>query len=469
MANARYIRGERGGQLLCFNDFIYKRNRRKQGKDYYNCNYPGCLVKLQTFNNALAVLQNHGVHGHPPPDDTVASTAILEEAKRIIDGDPTKGVPKIWDQVLDWFERTFNYNGDLPEFIEFKSTLYRQRAESLPPLPANVHDIDFRAIDLVWSTTRRGTRFLLKHDRNWGITIFSSAEQLQVLSDCRSLLADGTFKTAPPPYQQLYTIHGIAGNRRIPLVFALMSNKGTGDYVRLLQLIKRYILRATNQPFAPNIIVTDYELGIKNALALELPGTMHRGCLFHFNKCIFAKVQDYGLVNAYRNIVEVQTYIRKIMALPFLPILLLRNNYNMHKQTPRNRRLIRRYPALARLNLYFERTWLNGPFPMLLWNVYDRPLRLRTTNTCEGWHNRWNDMVARIHPNIWYLLVCLKREEVAVYRAIRRFRANRRPPPQRRRYRLLNERIYQYKTEYLRNIKTLDEYWNAIKYACHQF
>ena len=182
MANARYIRGERGGQLLHYNGYIYKKKKEQRGKDYYQCNSNGCLVTLHTFANGLAVLQNNGVHIHPPPGDIVASAAVLEEAKRRIDADPTKHVPRVWEDVLDWYEQTHNNAGwILPEFSEFKSSLYRHRAESLPPLPNNINDIDFGAIDRTWSTTRRGTQFLRKHDTNWGITIFTTLEQLQVL------------------------------------------------------------------------------------------------------------------------------------------------------------------------------------------------------------------------------------------------------------------------------------------------
>ena len=165
MAYAQRIRGARGGELLFYNRFIYKINRRnKNGKDYYNCNAPNCHAKLLTLMNDLGVQRNHGVHGHPPPNDIVASAQILEEAKTRIDGDPTKGVPKIWEEVLDWFEQNHNYNGDLPEFVEFKSTLYRKRAESLPPLPVDAHGIDFRALDPVRrNTVSSETRCELGH------------------------------------------------------------------------------------------------------------------------------------------------------------------------------------------------------------------------------------------------------------------------------------------------------------------
>ena len=464
---AQHIRGERGGDLVLYNGFIYKKKKGKGQKDYYQCNDNGCLVTLHTLRNTLTVVQNAGVHTHNPPSDIVASTTVFEEAKRRIDADPTRHLPRLWEEVLNWYDLQYQDGWILPDFNEYRSSLYRHRSESLPPLPNSIHDIDFGAVNPTWSSTSRGTQFMLKHDTNWGITIFSSLEQLQILAASRFLLADGTFKSAPPPYAQLYTLHGIQNNRRIPLVFALMTNKATGDYVRLLQLVRRYVRRATGRPFDPELIVTDYELGMINAVGMELPNTTHVGCFFHFCQAIFKKVKEYGLVRAYRDQPRVQGFIRKIMALPFLPVLVLRVNYNLHKQ--QNRRLIRRYPALARLTLYFAMTWLNGSFPLPMWNVYNRHFRLRTTNGVEGWHKRWNGIVARTHPNIWYFIMSMKSEEIVIHRAIRKIRAHRPPPPQIRRYRMLNNMISQYKTEYEHNVKTLDEYWDHVQYACHQF
>ena len=121
MANAQYIRGPRGGQLLNYNGEIYKKKKEKGGKDYYQCDNKACRVTLHTLAGGLAVIHNNGEHRHPPPDDLIASAAIMEEAKRRITADPTKHVPLIWEDVLDWYERRHN-NAILPEFIDFKSS-----------------------------------------------------------------------------------------------------------------------------------------------------------------------------------------------------------------------------------------------------------------------------------------------------------------------------------------------------------
>ena len=102
---AQNIRGERGGLLVLYNGFIYKKKKTKSGKDYHQCNDDGCRVTLHTQQNTLIVMQNLGVHTHAPPGEIVAASDVLNEAKLRIDADPTRHVPRVWEEVLDWYER----------------------------------------------------------------------------------------------------------------------------------------------------------------------------------------------------------------------------------------------------------------------------------------------------------------------------------------------------------------------------
>ena len=166
--------------------------------------------------HTLVVVKYNGnhQHQHPPPDDIILSTVIIDEMKRRIDGDPTKHLPKMWEDVVEWHENAHGHGFVYPDFHEFKSTLYRHRPESLPPLPATINDIDFAAINHEWSRTHRGTQFLRKHDVNFGITIFTSLEQLELLANSRFNLADGTLRPRRhltnryTPYMGLRTIAG---------------------------------------------------------------------------------------------------------------------------------------------------------------------------------------------------------------------------------------------------------------------
>ena len=89
--------------------------------------------------------------------------------------------------------------------------------------------------------TKEGEPFLLfdsgpTEDR---IIIFSTARNLRLLASSKHWYGDGTFKTVPHLFYQLYTLHGIQVNNSIPLLYALLPDKTEATYVRLLQQVKQ--------------------------------------------------------------------------------------------------------------------------------------------------------------------------------------------------------------------------------------
>ena len=296
---------------------------------------------------------------------------------------------------------------------------------------------------------------------------------MQQLNNCTTLFADGTFRTAPHPYVQLYTLHGIVRDRRIPLCFSLLCSKTAGVYGRMLDIIKSYIRRTFRVVFAPTMVISDFELGFVNTVPLHLPTTTVLGCHFHFSKALYAKVNSLGLAPAYQNDAAVKRFVQLMMALAFLPMPLVRNSYNVLRHQPGQlgvrRNIFRQYPVLRVFCTYFENTWLNGPFPIPLWNVYTRHNLYRTINTCEGWHSRWNNRVGVVHPNIWRFIIYLQKEERQISRSIRQARRGVRPRQPRLHYRRLNQRIDDMKTQFTAGQLTLNMYWRSIRYACHQF
>ena len=90
-------------------------------------------------------------------------------------------------------------------------------------------------------------------------------------------------------------------------------------------------------------------------------------------------MQELGLQVAYSSDNAVYTYIRKLMALPFLP---------QHEIQPMFVRL-RLQAQTQPLVDYIRRQWIeNTMFPPKDWSVYRQPIR--TSNDIEGWHNALN-------------------------------------------------------------------------------
>uniref|UniRef100_A0A915J8B3 Transposase n=1 Tax=Romanomermis culicivorax TaxID=13658 RepID=A0A915J8B3_ROMCU len=116
------------------------------------------------------------------------------------------------------------------------------------------------------------------------------------------------------------------------------------------------------------------------------------GCNFHFTQALNRKLQNLGLREIWNNEGYPGEWIRCLKALAFLPESLVLTAFNA---------ILRNPPAyddgnnhLMDFRNYFENTWLNGRFPIKLWNQWENDSP-RTTNHAEGYHNRLNLMEVR--------------------------------------------------------------------------
>ena len=97
---------------------------------------------------------------------------------------------------------------------------------------------------------------------------------LEALSNSKITLCDGTFKCAPKPFQELFTIFGVKTGRKLPLIFALMKRKITGNYRRLFKILNEKICKFTGQPnWNPEFFLSDFEGGIRSAVESEFRET----------------------------------------------------------------------------------------------------------------------------------------------------------------------------------------------------
>ena len=71
------------------------------------------------------------------------------------------------------------------------------------------------------------------------------------------------------------------------------------------------------------------------------------------------------------------------MAIGYLPLLVLRNNFDILVNSDEVRRLRRRYPSLRDFFNYFAATYLDGHLPPRAWNVHNRKMMERTNKFVE--------------------------------------------------------------------------------------
>ena len=116
--------------------------------------------------------------------------------------------------------------------------------------------------------------------------LFATERNFRLLMQSQEWYANGTFKSSPLLFDQLYTTHGVLGNSVMPAVFALLPNKSQDTYERLLAAVKQLMPAA-----APQSVLTDFEPAALNAFRNEYPNVVHRGCFFHFSQCIYRNLQ----------------------------------------------------------------------------------------------------------------------------------------------------------------------------------
>ena len=95
-------------------------------------------------------------------------------------------------------------------------------------------------------------------------------------------------------------------------------------------------------------------------------------------------------------------------------------------------------PEAAELLDYFDSTYISGGlrqqnpaqnqavrlvlrrsppmFPPAIWNVHDATVNgdARTNNMCEGWNNKFFNLVGHAHPSIWRVIEWCQKEEATV-------------------------------------------------------
>jgi hypothetical protein len=111
------------------------------------------------------------------------------------------------------------------------------------------------------------------------ILVFMSDYGKWVLSKSEHVFCDGTFDTAPPPFKQIYFLLGkMPEMSAVPCVFALLPNKETSTYKKLLEVVSSLV---PFQPGLPSRVFMDFEKAVMNSVAAAFPWAKLCGCHFH--------------------------------------------------------------------------------------------------------------------------------------------------------------------------------------------
>ena len=100
-----------------------------------------------------------------------------------------------------------------------------------------------------------------------------------------------------------------------PTHFCTMSGKRKGDYNKILKKMKSLV----SGEIQIQKMVADFEAAVWRACITVFPNVDIQGCLFHWCQALRKKIGDMGLLRCYTKKGAVYHFLKKIMALPYLP------------------------------------------------------------------------------------------------------------------------------------------------------
>ena len=141
----------------------------------------------------------------------------------------------------------------LPGFESCKTQMHRARQQVMPPVPTARIDINLEG---EWKETTTGQNFLLHQDED--ILMFATDSNLRQLATTRTIFMDGTFKSTPRAFTQLFPIHGQYREHIVPLVYCLLPDKKQETYYNVLDIINRK-LAEMELVFDPDYVISDFK------------------------------------------------------------------------------------------------------------------------------------------------------------------------------------------------------------------
>ena len=201
----------------------------------------------------------------------------------------------------------------LPRFRNATSRISKVEAKIVPPNPVEIEEIE---IPDELKYLKDGNSFILIDCLEDRMIIFAREDMFIRFCNQNIIYMDGTFKTCPKQFAQLYTIHCFLLGQMFSVIFALLPDKRQETCERLLSLLEAKAIEL-GLDLRPMIVQTDFEMGMMNAVRSVFPLSRIRGCYFHYVKCIWEYIKKNVYVKFAKNDLF-KTVYWKISALPVL-------------------------------------------------------------------------------------------------------------------------------------------------------
>ena len=102
--------------------------------------------------------------------------------------------------------------------------------------------------------------------------------------------------------------------KQVPALYVFMSGKRKVDYSTVFHAVRDLLPDNEAQEVVP-----DLEAAMRAGIQEVFPEKRVKGCVFYWAQALYRHVQSKGLQQAYHNDLGTRTFIRRLMALAFIP------------------------------------------------------------------------------------------------------------------------------------------------------
>lgn len=280
-----------------------------------------CNGRVKT--NHQNVILSKTVHSCVPNLAEIQVKKTLQKCRKRVREEISVPVSKIFcEEMANIYNKGYDLVTESPAYKNAKTSLCSERRKILGTVenPEHSMDIKFNEDTISFPDGKSFLHLDFLNDEGKRIIVFAGQETENFLANGKTFFLDGTFKSCPKQFTQLYTIHVDWGSTAsetnvYPAVFALLPDKTESTYRNLF--IK---LKTSNPLFNPHLIKLDFETAAINACRKEFPNSIISGCNFHFNQCLWRKIQSIGLVKEYKDNIEIRQICKMCSALAYIPL-----------------------------------------------------------------------------------------------------------------------------------------------------
>lgn len=435
MDTLKISKTQKGADCVVLNNYTYRLDyATSHGDKYWRCTVKGCKSRVKTDGQVTTTLTAVTNHNHDRDYRTTEKTILRAAVKRRAEADVSERPAKIMKSELLQMEEANLVHKDI---INVRRSIYRQRRKQLPKLPKTREDVHRILNNDFHPTTSKGEKFVLHNDDGTGIIIFSTDSNLKELCSAHveELFVDGTFKSCPPQFSQIYSIHCLSNDIYCPLVFCLLPSKTQETYKNMWKAILS-LCRERSLSLQCRQFSMDFEKAAMTALKTLIPDAIVKACNFHLGQALHRKIQQLGLGHEFQTKNEVGKWLTYTFGLSSLDPSEVEDSFAMDLMScqPDDTKLIH-------YSDYLLQTYIlpSSPFPPPLWASVPKGQK-RTNNAAESFHSMLNKEFYAPHPNVFLLTDALIKFQATTYIKMRSKAESKKQPKDQKVAQLVSEK-----------------------------